>query len=422
MPLEDFFLAYGKQDRAPGEFVESVRIPRPSPDMLVRIVKLSKRFDSDISGVCGAFALRIEDGIVTRGARRLRRHGRHSRPRARLRGGADRPGLDRGDGRGRRRGARRRLSRRSTTCAARPPIAAPPPPICCAASGPSATSPSACSMADRTASRRPRGAVNQPLPHDSAELHVAGAALYVDDLPEAPGTLHLAFGLAADGHARLTGLDLDRGPRRAGRGRGLHRRRHPRREQCRPGLPRRPALRRGRDPLPRPALVRRRRDQQPRRARRRAAGAGRNRAASRPRHHRRGARGGLPTSSRRSSWRAATPRPRSTRAPHRLAGTLEMGGQEHFYLEGQAALATPGEAGQIHVVSSTQHPSEVQHLIAALLGLTQRRRDGRGPPDGRRRSAARRPRPPLMPPPARWSPRRPAARPRSAPTATTTWS
>jgi xanthine dehydrogenase small subunit len=63
--LEDFFLSYGKQDLAPGEFVESVRIPRPSPDMLVSVVKLSKRFDSDISGVCGAFALRIEGGIVS---------------------------------------------------------------------------------------------------------------------------------------------------------------------------------------------------------------------------------------------------------------------------------------------------------------------------------------------------------------------
>ena len=132
--------------------------------------------------------------------------------------------------------------------------------------------------------------VARPLRHDSAEGHVAGSALYVDDLPEAPGTLHLAFGLAADGHARLTGARSRRGPRRAGRGRGLHRRRHPRREQCRPGLPRRPALRRGRDPLSRPALVRRRRDQQSRRARRRAAGEGRDRAAARARHHRRGAR------------------------------------------------------------------------------------------------------------------------------------
>ena len=65
IPLEHFFLGYGKQDRKAGEFVESVRIPRSSPDMLIRIVKLSKRFDSDISGVCGAFALHIEDDVVT---------------------------------------------------------------------------------------------------------------------------------------------------------------------------------------------------------------------------------------------------------------------------------------------------------------------------------------------------------------------
>lgn len=64
MPLEDYFLEYGKQDRAPGEFVESVRIPRPAPDTLISVVKLSKRFDSDISGVCGAFAVRLEGGIV----------------------------------------------------------------------------------------------------------------------------------------------------------------------------------------------------------------------------------------------------------------------------------------------------------------------------------------------------------------------
>ena len=64
IPLKQFFIAYGRQDRSPGEFVESIRIPRPAPDVLIRIVKLSKRFDSDISGVCGAFALRISDGIV----------------------------------------------------------------------------------------------------------------------------------------------------------------------------------------------------------------------------------------------------------------------------------------------------------------------------------------------------------------------
>ncbi|RYY27405.1 MAG: 2Fe-2S iron-sulfur cluster binding domain-containing protein [Sphingomonadales bacterium] len=65
IPLESFFLRYGKQDRAPGEFVESIRIPRPSADTLVRIVKLSKRSDSDISSLCGAFALTLSEGRVT---------------------------------------------------------------------------------------------------------------------------------------------------------------------------------------------------------------------------------------------------------------------------------------------------------------------------------------------------------------------
>jgi xanthine dehydrogenase large subunit len=57
-------------------------------------------------------------------------------------------------------------------------------------------------------------------------------------------------------------------------------------------------------------------------------------------------------------------------APQRASGELSCGGQDHFYLEGQIALATPGEAGEIHVMSSTQHPSEVQHGVAHLLGLS----------------------------------------------------
>ncbi|MBW8735558.1 MAG: FAD binding domain-containing protein, partial [Asticcacaulis sp.] len=66
--LESFFLRYGAQDRAEGEFIEAVHIPRPEPATIIRIVKLSKRFDSDISAVCGAFALTIAEGTVT-GAR-----------------------------------------------------------------------------------------------------------------------------------------------------------------------------------------------------------------------------------------------------------------------------------------------------------------------------------------------------------------
>ena len=63
IPLEDFFIDYGKQDRAPGEFVEAVAFPKDAPNL--RVYKLSKRFDQDISAVCGAFNLEFEDGHVT---------------------------------------------------------------------------------------------------------------------------------------------------------------------------------------------------------------------------------------------------------------------------------------------------------------------------------------------------------------------
>lgn len=62
IPLEDYFLDYGKQDRRPGEFVEAVTAPRPTG--LFRVYKLSKRFDQDISAVCGAVHLRIEEGQI----------------------------------------------------------------------------------------------------------------------------------------------------------------------------------------------------------------------------------------------------------------------------------------------------------------------------------------------------------------------
>jgi xanthine dehydrogenase small subunit len=64
IPLEDFFIAYGQQDLRPSEFVESIFIPRPAQDAVIQITKLSKRFDSDISAVCGAIHLRLADGLI----------------------------------------------------------------------------------------------------------------------------------------------------------------------------------------------------------------------------------------------------------------------------------------------------------------------------------------------------------------------
>ncbi len=63
IPLEEFFIAYGKQDRQPGEFVESIFIPAQSDTL--KCYKISKRFDQDISALCGCFAITVEGGKVT---------------------------------------------------------------------------------------------------------------------------------------------------------------------------------------------------------------------------------------------------------------------------------------------------------------------------------------------------------------------
>jgi xanthine dehydrogenase small subunit len=62
--LEDFFLEYKKQDRKPGEIVEKIIVPKKPASVLFRVYKISKRFDQDISAVCGAFALEVKDGKI----------------------------------------------------------------------------------------------------------------------------------------------------------------------------------------------------------------------------------------------------------------------------------------------------------------------------------------------------------------------
>lgn len=68
LELEDFFIAYKKQDRKPGEFVEKIIVPKKAENVLFRVYKLSKRFDQDISAVCAAFAVTLDGGKVA-GAR-----------------------------------------------------------------------------------------------------------------------------------------------------------------------------------------------------------------------------------------------------------------------------------------------------------------------------------------------------------------
>jgi xanthine dehydrogenase small subunit len=66
LPLEDFFLAYGKQDRGAGEFVRCVRVPKLGANEHLRCYKISKRFDQDISAVMGAFKLTLDGTRVAR--------------------------------------------------------------------------------------------------------------------------------------------------------------------------------------------------------------------------------------------------------------------------------------------------------------------------------------------------------------------
>jgi xanthine dehydrogenase small subunit len=64
LPLEDYFLAYGRQDRRPDEFVELIRLPLPRPGWRFGCYKISKRFDQDITAVLGAFNVNLTDGTV----------------------------------------------------------------------------------------------------------------------------------------------------------------------------------------------------------------------------------------------------------------------------------------------------------------------------------------------------------------------
>ncbi len=212
-------------------------------------------------------------------------------------------------------------------------------------------------------------AVHASLPHDSASGHVAGSAVYVDDTPIAPGTLFLAFGLADDGHARFDALDLTAVRAAPGVVAVYTAADIPGVNDVSPVAGDDKLL--AEDVILYPGqplfLVAATSTAAARRAAKKAMVTVEPRRALVGIADAAAARSTIEDSQRmvRGDVDAAL-----DAAQHRLTGALAMGGQEHFYLEGQAALATPGEDGQVHVLSSTQHPSEVQHLIAKLLGVT----------------------------------------------------
>ncbi|MFE3837593.1 xanthine dehydrogenase molybdopterin binding subunit [Pseudogemmobacter sonorensis] len=204
--------------------------------------------------------------------------------------------------------------------------------------------------------------------HESARGHVTGGAEYIDDMPEPAGTLHAAIGMATIASGRILSMDLSAVRAAAGVVAVLT-------AQDIPGTNTVSAAGKGIDPL----LAEGRVDYhgQPiflvvateRALARRAARLARveyqveppilDIAAARAA----GARtiaAGLTVA--RGDVEAAL-----AAAPHRISGTSSVGGQEHFYLEGQVALALPREEDEILVYSATQDPSEVQFVIAHML-------------------------------------------------------
>jgi xanthine dehydrogenase large subunit len=214
-----------------------------------------------------------------------------------------------------------------------------------------------------------RGSMHGSLRHDSAHKHVSGAAEYIDDMPEPAGLLHGALGLADHAHAEIVDMDLSA-------------------VKAHPGVV---AVLTGADvtgvndvspsgkhdePLlaetlvqfhgqPIFAVIAETRD-----AARRAARLAKVTYRDLPlwTDIDGALANGAPVVTDGMTLQRGDATTALDAAPHRIKGEIRIGGQEHFYLEGHIALAIPGEDEDVTVWSSTQHPSEVQHMVAHVLG------------------------------------------------------
>ena len=209
--------------------------------------------------------------------------------------------------------------------------------------------------------------IGRPLPHESARLHVSGKAHYVDDLPEAAGTLHAAPGLSTIARGRIRSMDLSAVRAYPGVRAVLTAADIPGDNNCGPILHDDPILAADtvsfygqvlfvvaaetRD-IARQAvrLAKIDYDAEPPILDMDAAIAAESWVLP-------------PFSMQRGAVDAAF-----ADAPHRLSGSAVLGGQEHFYLEGQISSAQPADDGTLHVLCSTQHPTEMQQMVAHCLG------------------------------------------------------
>ncbi|MFC6499278.1 xanthine dehydrogenase molybdopterin binding subunit [Gemmobacter lanyuensis] len=211
--------------------------------------------------------------------------------------------------------------------------------------------------------------LGKPLPHDAAPLHVTGEARYTDDIPLPAGALHLAFGLSTCAHGDITEIDLSAVRAAPGVVAVFSASDWPEMPDCSPSLGDEPLLAVGKvHYLGQPVFLV---VADSHLAARKAARLGRITYAERPAILT--VEQALEAGSRFEDgpvvWARGDAAAAIAAAPHQAEGLFEVGGQEHFYLEGQIAAALPQEGGEMVVYSSTQHPTEIQHKVAHALHL-----------------------------------------------------
>ncbi|MDX2428589.1 MAG: xanthine dehydrogenase molybdopterin binding subunit [Xanthomonadales bacterium] len=210
--------------------------------------------------------------------------------------------------------------------------------------------------------------VHSAIGHDSASKHVAGTAVYVDDITEPSNLLHCYFGTSPLAHARVLSMDLSAVKQYPGVVRTMTAADIPGDNEISP-------MHKFDEPVLAENLVQF--EGQPlfavvaksRTIARRAAQLARVEYEELP------AILDIETALAKKSFvldphilQRGEPQTAITAAPHRLKGEVFTGGQDHFYLEGQVSMAIPNEDGDMLILTSSQHPSEVQHLVARSLG------------------------------------------------------
>ncbi|QCO57426.1 xanthine dehydrogenase molybdopterin binding subunit (plasmid) [Pseudorhodobacter turbinis] len=209
--------------------------------------------------------------------------------------------------------------------------------------------------------------IGSALPHDAAPLHVTGSARYVDDIPLPAGALHLAFGLSTIAHGDITALDLSAVRAADGVVAVYSADDFDEVPDCSPSAHDEPLLATGRVHYlgQQVFLVVATSHLAARKAARLAV------VEYAPLPAILTVDDALAADARFEDgpvvWSKGDADTAITAAPHQIEGEMEVGGQEHFYLEGQVAAAIPQEGGDMLIHSSTQHPTEIQHKVAHAL-------------------------------------------------------